>query len=265
MGSVRDAYDNLLKSAALYGELNTVVSLASPGGTSAAPTTAGYYTAQRFPTTFTVPSLSAPLTGVYFPTIRLYSTSNSASSMMCGLEYLLGTFNFGTNTYTASGISMPTKDVFGESIQTAAELAAVVPTSALTTSANWDLTITYTNQAGSTGRTATLSGTGLGGAVNSAFMVNPHMQGSDTGIRAVTNISAATRPAAGVVAVYGVLPLHWQEYSTVGIPTGQDPLHVARPDYICAAGETISFWRFNTVSTNNGIVQMFGVAESTVF
>src|SRR5205807_1416914 len=114
--------DSMLASAANNGLLTRSLFDQVTSSTTAATTSCGYVSAQRFPTPFTVPSLGASVTGVVFPYVGIGCSSNSTGSYVCGIETLLGTVtaNGGTGTFV-DGSVMPTRTVKGVSVVTATQ------------------------------------------------------------------------------------------------------------------------------------------------
>jgi hypothetical protein len=206
---------------------------------------------RRFDRPITIPSVTAPVTGFYITAVVV--APSQVQGQIVGLEYLLGTINIGTGSFT-DGVAMPTKTIRGTSVQTAASLAFCAVTSAV--SGTSTITITYTNQSGTTGRTASLT-LPNNAALNSAFYIHPHLQAGDTGIRDVTNITRSGG-TAGVVAVYGILPIRSIASATMA---GQDtsPLAVPELDVLCEPGEALNVYGIGATSAGDVAVMIAGV------
>lgn len=255
MGTVLNSLDNMLASAADNGPLVRLLEQKVPS-TTAALATCGGVSWQRSDRPFTVPSVGAGLTGVAFPTID-FLQSSSVRALMAALEYSLGSINLATNVFT-SGVTMPTKTVRGVSVQTASLIPIVHVKAAVTGTVV--LTITYTNQGGTTGKTATLT-LPANAVAQSAFLIAPHLASGDTGIQAVTNLTQ-TGGTAGTLEVLGLLPLAYTEWPQIGgfdtIPFLQSP----HPIYVAAAGDVIGFHNVGGNSAQDWLAMLVGVAEN---
>jgi hypothetical protein len=184
-------------------------------------------------------SFGTGVTGAYLTYCRIIGVTNTM--VICGIEYLLGTLTVSGNSYSA-GVSMPTKTVKGVSTQTAASYAFAVVTTNLTVTAPV-LTVNYTNQAGTTGRSCTL--TLPNSPVSStAFFLNANLQSGDSGIRTLsaTGMSISTG-SAGVIKLYGVLPLSSSSGAVGASCFTPDPLTVSEVPYKIEASENINFYR----------------------
>ncbi len=266
MGSVLASYDNMLASASDNGIWPVFYASSVPtGGTTAATSTSGLVSGFRFPDSITVPSLGAGLTGVVFPTFDVVMSLGVGSGFqgqgMGGIEYLLGTLTVSGNVF-ADGVAMPTKTVKGVSLQTCAEYLFVVVSAALTATTPV-LTITYTNQAGTTLKTATMT-LPTSPVANSAFLVNPHLASGDTGVQDITNLSISTG-SAGTLKVYGLLALGIDPNGGTSAGTcGPDPLTVPMIPWTAAAGDIISFYGLVGVVTSSYdlYAHLVGIADN---
>lgn len=245
-----DSIDAIIASARTSGAFSRFYLTPGTGSTTAATITSGYISAGRYPRTLTVPAQGGGVTALYLTYARLFSVGELGEVLLlAAAEYELGSLAVATNTFS-SGVVMPTKTIKSQSIQTAASLTAAVATAALTATTP-DLTISYTNQSGTTSRTATLT-LPTGAAVNSAFLVGPHLQSGDTGVRAVTNLSISTG-SAGTIKLYGLMILGMGFVTgTAAVDftfTSLDPLQTGIPLWPLAVGDKISFWKFGTTSS----------------
>ena len=222
-----------------------------PAAITAATTGSGYTTVRRFPRPIVIPSVAAPVTGFYITAVIV--APSQTQGQIVGLEYLLGTINIGTGAFT-DGVAMPSKTIRGTSVQTAASLAFCAVTSAV--SGTSTITITYTNQSGTTGRTASLT-LPSSPALGSAFYIHPHLQAGDTGIRDVTNITQSGG-TGGVVEVYGLLPIRSVASASMA---GQDtsPLAVPELDVLCEPGEAINVYGVGPTGIGDIAVMLAGV------
>lgn len=183
------------------------------------------------------------------------------TGLIYGLEYELGSLAVSGNTFT-DGVAMPTKTVRNASITTAASLIFAVATVAVTATTPV-LTITYTNQDGNTGQTATLT-LPTSPVINTGFYVTPHLASGDTGIRDVTNMSISTG-TAGTIKVYGVLPLMMSTGSSanVGIANVLSPFNSTIVPYLIEPNEYIGFYRFGSTGTGEIFAGFNLVPETT--
>jgi hypothetical protein len=252
--------DSLLASAASNGVWPIFLQTALLSATTAADAACGGISIQKYPHHLIVDAalLGTGVTGVYFPTISLCS-DDAITGVMAALGYSMGSLVFSSGTFIAQD-TMPTKTVRGSSVQTASlvPLLIVITTLVATTPT---ITITYTNQAGTGGRTASMT-LPANAAENSAFLITPHLQSGDTGIRAVTNITTSAG-TGGTVAVYGLLPL----FSSVVVGTvspAWSPNVLSYPEniWLATAGEKIYFFRFGAISTTQLAAMLVGVAET---
>lgn len=243
-----DSLDNLINQSNTNGAYPIWWHGLSPSAT-AATTSSGGVSGQRFTQTISMPTFGSGVTGAHLTYCRMASLTTGVS-MMIGIEYDLGTLTVSGNSYV-DGVAMPTKAVAGSSITTAASYVMAVVTTTLTATTPV-LTFNYTNQAGTTGRsgTITLPSNPVAGSI---FMLTPHLQSGDTGIR---NLSASSpnglsisTGSAGVIKVYGVLPLCVGGMPTSYTPTHADPLAVCNVPYKIESGETLAFYRFGTTSS----------------
>jgi hypothetical protein len=261
MGTVLDSLNNIIASYQNNGGWHRMYWY-STLSTNSATTACGYISAKALPRTITVPTPGGGLTGMYLTTCRLIPGVSFAGNVICALQYTLGTLTVSGNSFVA-GVSMPTKSLrlsqASSSITTASQVALVAVTTTLN-AATPVLTITYTNQDGDTGQTATLT-LPTSPTVESAFIIDPHLASTDTGIRAVTNMSISTG-SAGVLAVYGLLVLGIGQQSTNAGGAQGNPLAEPRPLWLCEAGETIGFYMFGGNSANGFMAMLHGVADT---
>lgn len=165
----------------------------------ATPVNNGYFRAL----TYTVPAL-------YTATIlKFTSYQNEAAFSRVLFVKRLASYNNNTNTFTAGY-------TFG-STQFASIDYAYVTTAIASGAGNVTFTITYTNQDGISGRTATVA-VPRGSAVGTIWPLV--LQTGDYGIRSVQNVSG-TPTVIGVVDIVGAIPLgiHADRDSTAQVET----------------------------------------------
>lgn len=253
--SASPSIDKAIAANANYGSFNRLIFDMINGTTSAATTTCGFVTAQRFPTRPTIPSVGAGVQGYIATNIQAF-TEDSNTIMIVGLEYLLGTVLFAANTFTA-GVSMPLKTVKGASgIQTASGLTMMVVRTGLTAT-NPVITTTYTDQAGTTGRTCSLT-IPTNATANSAFLMQPHMTSSSNGVRSVQSISRSTG-SIGVIDVYGILPLYISHRNVALYNT--NILNNFSIPWLIAPGERLGFYRLLSNTTCDACISITLVPE----
>jgi hypothetical protein len=213
----------------------------------------------------TVPSIGAGKTGIVFPHVDIIGSDSAIS--LAALETLLGsiTFNGSTGTYS-HGSSMGTRSDPGDDSQTitaAASLVVAVVRTVLSAT-NPVMTFNYTNQDGTTGRSGSIT-VPTNAAVGSAFVLTPHFQGGDTGIRSLSSSSpnglSLSGGASGVIDVYGLLLIGKCIGTSNGIYANLDPLHASTPLWTAVAGDSIGLYRFGTNSTWDALVSLLGVVK----
>lgn len=255
--SANPSIDQAISDSATYGEYRRIYPYRLAVATTAATTTTGSVTTQRMALPLTIPSVTSPVLGYIFPTIRMY-TEDGSVVCMAALEYELGSLAVSGNTFTA-GVAMPTKTIHGEPVQTNAALVFVVPTVTMTATTPV-LTITYTDQDGNTGQTATIT-LPTNAIANSGFFLQPLLASGDIAIREVTNMSISTG-SAGTVKVYGCIKLAVSMHSTAGLSAlTTDLLQSPIPPVLAEAGDKISFYRFGSNTTCEVIAVLVGVPE----
>lgn len=214
--------------------------------TTAATVNCGSTTMQRINTPFTMPSsFGTGVTGGILTQCHMMTNLVNCTMMAC-LEYNLGSINLATGTFT-DGSTMPTKLVAGSSVQTASFIPVMVVNATLTATTP-TITVTYKNQAGTNSRSAALV-LPTNTAINSAFNIAPHLQGTDTGIQDVTNITKSAG-TSGTITVYGLLPLAIATFGNAqSIISNFDPMTVPLYPYRCEASENIAFYSMGVTTT----------------
>ena len=222
MGTVLNSIDNIIASSEDNGPFTRFYYSTIGTATTAATTSSGYVNAQRFPNPLTMlSSFGAGITGAVFPYVRCMS-DDPDSHFICGIEYDMGTLTISGNSF-ADGVAMPTKVVRGTSLQTASQIAFLVVNSTLTATTPV-ITITYTDQGGTTSNTATLT-LPTNPVVNSSFLITPHLASGDTGIRDITNMSTNVG-TGGILKIYGLLILNIVGNQAAFTCHAEDPLTV---------------------------------------
>lgn len=247
--------DDLMSQQNTYGIMPVSHYAAHSTTTTAATTTSGYQTLQRFPQTFTVPSLGSGVTNAY---MGMYRNVNGGAGVglitMACLEVTLGTLTVSGNSY-ADGSAMPTRTPYLFGSGSSQSLASMIPVAYISTTLAATtpvLTFNYTNESGTTGRSSTVT-LPTNAAINSAFLLQPHLQSGDSGIRdlsasAPSGLSISTG-TAGVIKVVGLIPLAIVSNSNAGQGLGLDSRRIGDTLYPLQGSDVISFWRFGTGSS----------------
>mgnify|MGYP001583871190 CR=1 FL=1 len=256
MGTALNALDNMVSQNQAKGPaIRSFMSYLS-ANTTAATTTSGYTSGQRFPDTITVQSVGAGVSGGYVTGCELWSSRTVCC--VIALETTLGTLTVSGNSF-AGGSAMPTKTVAGTSLTTATLIPVIVVTTALTATTPI-LTITYTDQDGNTGQTATMT-LPTNPVINSAFLVAPHLAAGDTGVRAVTGLSISTG-SAGTLRAFGLLPIVLGFVAANVAILMPSPLATSLPMFLCEANEVIAVYNFGTALTSQIRADLTFVAEN---
>lgn len=242
MANPTRSIDDLLAENNTSGGLTQILKTEITSSTTVATINSGGQTMQRFQNVFTVPTMGGSVLGAYCTHMALHIPGGAGMNIVGGLEVDLGTLTVSGNSFSA-GSSMPSRPTAENStpVQSAALFNAIY-VSASVTATTPVVTITYTNQDGTTGRTASLT-LNSNPAVNSMFSLRTHLQSGDTGIRAVTNMSISTG-SAGTIKAIGILPIaiHATNNSS-GAGGGFPPLGMPISMPRLAAGDNIGFYR----------------------
>jgi hypothetical protein len=186
---------------------------------------------------------------------------SGASTMVAGVyEANLGTLTISGNSFSG-GASMPSRVINNGT--TAIQLVSTMPmlyVSSSLTATTPTITITYTNQDGVTGRTASLT-LSSANVVGSAFNIMPHLQSGDSGIMAVTNMSTSAG-SAGTMILYGTIPICTAPVPSSGMITGNGIIPTPGISVRLAAGDIISFYRFGAIGGSILTTMVSGVADT---
>lgn len=250
--------DKAIAADANYGSFYRTV-YAEVSSTSAVPA-AAVTIAQRFPIAITVPSVGADVEG-FIATNCSMITSDTVGVNVVALEYLLGELDL-ASTFV-DGVTMPTKEIKGASIQTASGLTMIVCDTQCVSSngsgGGGTLDIEYTDQGGVTAITNSIQLKPTMDA-NTAFMFQPTAPGGSKGVRDVTDITiTATGSPTGTVKVYGLLPL----YIGLQNKTQWDMSFFRQTmvPYLIEPTETIAAYRFFTTAAGAAVINLGLVPE----
>ena len=242
MGNLLRSRDDMISLAQTYGAWRRSISTKTIA-TTAATANCGKLNAKRFPSAFTVPSFGAGVTAAYMTECGIGATS-SVTNTFVGYELVLGSLTVSGNVFSA-GTAMPTRTIEGASVVTATLIPLLVVATTLTATTP-DVTITYTNQAGTGSRTATLT-LPTNVTINSGYPIMPHLQSGDTGVRSVENISISTG-SAGVLQVYGMIPQAIATNSATASGTIVTAMNSPLPMFPFLAGDSIGIWQMSSAA-----------------
>lgn len=255
MGTNSQSINSMIRSAQQNGIYNPFYN-DNMTATTAATTTSGVISCQRFPRSLTVPSLGAGLTGFVFP--KMDFSNDDVCSIFAILEYNLGTLTVSGNSF-ADGVAMPSKTIRGTSYTTATEICFLVVTTAVTGTTPV-MTITYTDQDGNTGNTCTLT-LPTSPSLNTTFLMHPHLASGDTGIRDVTNMSISTG-SSGVMRAYGGLIIGEGASSSGSGTLSLEMLSISKPLWPAVASDVIAFYRVGVTTSGNLCAMPYGVPDN---
>lgn len=249
-----DSIDSMIEACATYGAL--VRSLVYNAGTvTAATVNSGGVTTTRL-MTCNIPSMTSPVISAILTSIDGVS-EDTTTTLVAGYVLQLGSLNMNTGTFT-SGSTMPTRTIGGVSTQTASIYPFLVVTAAVTATTP-TITITYTDQDGNTGQTATLV-LPTSPALDTCFAIAPHLAAGDTGMRAVTNMTKSAG-TAGTVEVYGFIPNAYGSSVSANYQMAQ-PLFNTLPFFPFKAGDQIGFFRMGSTSSTTGVITYTMIPET---
>lgn len=258
-----DSIDGLISSAMSNNTRPVLFQGFTTANSTAANITSGSVTIQRCPASYTTSNYGGGVTSAY-PFVQLFSENQA--TMLAALEISMGTLTINGNSF-ADGSTMGTKSlrVGGASYtETLASIFPVVFVSATATSTTPVLTITYVNQAGTGGRTCTMT-LPSNVAINSCFAMAPHLQSGDTGVRDISNMSISTG-TAGTLKVLGLLPIYVSAQNGAGSSypmTEQLGLNCPFPIYPMASGDIIGFYLLGTFGTTEYTAVINLIADVT--
>lgn len=227
-----DTWDGMIRLAQDYGPYARTITQKS----GSASTVTGVIPQTRFEPIVLPSSFASGVKGIRFVNIGS-KISNSNMMMLVGLEYLLGSVNLATGTFT-DGVAMPTKLINGESITTAAMWTFLAVTTTLSATSPI-ITVTYTNEVGTASRSVATT-MPSNSNVGTAMFLNTNLQGDDFAIRDVTGITKSAG-SSGVVSVYGYLPLHFSRTSFQSNSNVSRMADSSLPLFIGEASEKIGF------------------------
>jgi hypothetical protein len=250
-----DSVDGMIEAVATYGPL--IRSFVLYGGTAptAATANSGAQTGMNL-MNFTIPALTSPVTSAILTKFDLMR-DDTLSTSVAGYKLELGQLTISGNVF-AAGSTMPTRTIAGTSVQTASLMTVIEITTALTATTPV-ITITYTDQDGNTGQTASVT-LPTNAALGSTFLIYPHLANGDTGVRAVTNISTSAG-TAGVLKVYGFIPVAYG--SNIGVANlVAQPLVNKLPLFPFVASDILGIYSFGPASTTLAYASIYMIPET---
>lgn len=172
--------------------------------------------------------------------------SATNSHVFAAIEISLGSISLSTGTFT-DGSVMPTRTIAGGSSAQLTTSMPVMYASAALTATTPTITTTYKNQAGTGSKSCALT-LPTNPAINTAFMMSPHLASGDTGIQDVTNVTKSAG-TVGTLTVVGLIPIGFGGFASSNGPFTADVLALAAPMYPINAGDVISFWQTSVSTT----------------
>lgn len=263
MSSPRKSVADHMSQEGTYGDYRVLFNGYNTA-TTAALITAGGSTISRVVESLTIPPMTSPVTGAYLMYAAVVGIAGNI--LEAALEpTALGILTLSGNVFSGAA-SMPTRSIYDHTTGragAAVQMPSVNPMLLVTTTlvaATPVITITYTNQAGVGGRTATLT-LPTNALINSAFRIAPHLQSGDTGILSVQNISTSAG-SAGVLSVRGLIPLVDMPYSGGAYNATSMPVVLPISNLLLQAGDVIAFYRSGSTSTASQAVILIFSPES---
>lgn len=242
---------DLMQADAKWGTWPEAANIRHTPGTAAAVATAGGVTMQTWDRGKAVPAYHSDVDGVVVTNYRA-SFLNTTESYLLFRGATLGaaTIAAGSSTFVP-GSAMPSRRYCGK--PAAQQIPADMPTLRVTTALSGGtvatVVITYTNQDGTGGRTATLV-LGTNPGVGSSYLITPHLQGTDTGILSVQNISV-TGVNAGAVQVAGfkaiATDMHYTSSGAANVQLAMPKRHL-----ILQTGDLLNVAKFGTNASTAG-------------
>lgn len=195
----------LMHAEAKHGILPVALNARYSPSTTVGNATSGLLALMQSWYDFTVPAMGVGVEGAVVSAFR-GAQGAGLGTMLCWRPSPLGscTLSGGISTFT-SGTPMPSRRFRGQPVASpvATDFPVLNVTQTFSGGANATVTITYTNGAGTSGRTAVLALPN--NPVNkSMFAINPHLQGTDTSILSVENITM-TGQTTGKAEVVGLV------------------------------------------------------------
>lgn len=246
--SSNPSIDAGLAACGQFGNMSRLWTYRAPANNyTTALATCGGVNGVRFLNPIIIPSVGTGVQGFCLTTADVWS-GITGNYYVC-LEYLLGTITLSGNAFSNGNVLMPTKTILGTALQTASNLAMLTVATAGSASTP-TITITYQNQDGVGGQTATLV-LPSSFTAGSAFLINPQLANGDSGIQKITGISSSVTTGTLVLNVYGCLILSYSSVAAATAPMGSiEPLITPTfPLYLCAPGEAVNLYRLASVVT----------------
>lgn len=246
MGTVLNSLDNIISQATAQGTWRRNLFALQNSSTTAANITSGFNSGYRYSNTWTVPTFGGAVTAAYCTYFRALCGITSYCAVLA-YEQTLGTLTVSGNVF-AAGSAMPTRTIEGVSTTTATLMPVLVSTAAVTATTPV-VTITYTNESGTSSRTATLT-LPTNATANACFQIQPHLQSGDTGIRSVQNISISTG-SAGTFKVYGLFPLGIVASAAASANSAFDFLASPFPMFPLATSDVLAIYQIGSTTASS--------------
>lgn len=251
--------DQTMANEATYGDYPFIFPCRISGAqTPVANATSGYQSGSFVPQVFTIPSLGASCPGCYVKYCRPIGVPLGSNIPVYHTVGGTLTFGGGAGTFTA-GTGLGTKRWAGKA--TAAQVASTMPllyvSTVLAGATTPTITVGYTNQAGTSGRSMTMT-LPSNPAAQATYQMAPHLQSGDLGIQSIQSMSTSGG-TSGVLKVALAIPLA-QSFPSSDAMSGHIEGAMPTKHLMLEAGDLVGFYRFNqTASAATAIMLVLGV------
>ena len=250
-----DSIDSMMALHATYGAENIAIKNYQTGVTAATASSGGVSIA-RLKNSYVVPSLTSGVTAVCMTNFSALGTA-----VYCGIDTVLGTLTVSGNSF-ASGSSMPTRAFHNKTAVQTATAFVVLHVSVALTATTPVITVTYTNESGVSSRTATLT-LPSNAAIDSCYLMTPHLQSGDKGIQSIQNISTSAG-SAGTIIARGVLLTHANPQNATVTADALIPItYQSLPSPYINAGDTLGFYAINAAAATASVYHSFRLEAIT--
>lgn len=251
---------NLMENQAAFGELAVGLNVRHTPATASGGPTAGFHNVQCWDRDYVVPALGAGIEGAVISNYGGHATPTTEQVLVW--KTVMGTLTVAGNSFSA-GSAMPSRKHLGRTAaeQTVAKLPVLYVKTSLSGGTFATVTITYTNQDGVSGRTATVGALPTANPpAGSGYFVAPHLQAGDTGMLSVQGMSVSG-VTGGVFELWGCVDLaHEVLFTTAGGANVQVTLPHLPP--LLQAGDLLNVLRVNSTTSVGSFCEfdLIGVA-----
>lgn len=260
--AVLDSIDTMIENAQVAGMWRRSIMLYPSTAATPATNTSGWINAHRVPQTIAAPGVGGSYDGMYLTYARLLPMTGGVSlakaSAVLAIEYTLGTLTLNGDSF-ADGVAMPSKLIDGATVQTCADMA-LLHVSTAGTATTPVITTTYTNERGTTSRTCALT-LPTTPNISSAYLMNPHLQAGDSGIRDITGMSSSVTTGTMVLKATGLLILAmWLDSRGGNVNGSVGALESGLPPYKVESGEAMAMYTFGNTRACAKVLALAGIA-----